>query len=627
MAFLAVITKSDEIPVVIPWVAQFAKARQTDVTFACWAYSPVVTWNETPAECEELVEEVGAWLTESADVLSHLSGEITVRGVSGPTPHSAVIPVVQREDVELLLAAAEDQSGHTGASYATNPMLRSSPCHTIILFGSEDRSTSAEQIFVGVSDSPHDATASFLACRMAERADSRVMLARAEMDFEQEAFEVGRRELQQILRDAGAEGDHRIECRVFRKGDADHLSSVMNEHDLVLMAANSNKIRGILELTDRPTVAVIKRAPQLRAWRRSKRGAEWNPRLSPADYADLIQGLRRGSRLNADFLTMLCLASVVASIGLLQNSPAVVIGSMLLAPLMTPMIGCGLALAQANPKLGNDALHSVGLGLLATLTISFVIGLVTPGAELTPQILSRGNPTLLDLVVALASAAAAAYALARPSLVGSIAGVAIATALVPPLCSAGLAFAYASLSLAKGAALLFSTNFVAIVIAAALTFRVMGITAAKAQSRQRLWVFRVAAALGVAIILFLIPLQRALNRSLVEAKPQPATYPLARSVIEALEYRIEQEANVELIAAGRPSSPNDTTDVLVFVGAPGELDRAFGREIIDIVKTTMQNDSLTVEVHCLRELWQESTKPLPEPDSEPDSDEESASLL
>ena len=149
---------------------------------------------------------------------------------------------------------------------------------------------------------------------------------------------------------------------------------------------------------------------------------------------------------------MLCLAAVVASMGLLQDSPAVVIGSMLLAPLMTPMLGCGLALAQANPRLGNSALASVGVGLLCTLAVSSLIGVVTPGSELTPQILARGNPTALDLVVALASAAAAAYALARPSLVGSIAGVAIATALVPPLCSVGLSLAYLSFANALGAA-------------------------------------------------------------------------------------------------------------------------------------------------------------------------------
>lgn len=608
MAVLALITKSDDIPVVVPWVAAFAHTRSTDIRFVCWSYSAVTVREEDEsADCDRLVDEVQSFLADWTDTQVQLVDSADVEAVVGPTSHGAVVPIANREDVELIVAAAQDQTGKTGASYATNPLLRYSPCHTIVLFGSPERSSRAERVFVGVSDTTHDGTACFLACRMAETVNCQVTLARSEMDFEQEAFEVGRRELQQIIRDAGAEGDDRIECHVFRKGDPQHTSSIMDDHDLVIMAANTPHVSAILELTTRPTVAVIKRAPQLRAWRRSKRGSDWNPRLSPADYADLIQGLRRGSRLNADFLTMLSLSAVVASIGLLQNSPAVVIGSMLLAPLMTPMIGCGLALAQANPKLGDAALRSVGLGLLATLAISYVVGVITPGAELTPQIVARGNPTVLDLVVALASAAAAAYALARPNLVGSIAGVAIATALVPPLCSGGLALAYRNVPTAQGAALLFSTNFVAIVLAAAATFRLMGVTAARAQSRQRNWVIRTTAAMGVAAIVFIIPLQRALDRSLVEAKPQPATFPLARSVVEALEAHIEQTPQLELIAAGRPSSPHDPTDVVVILGTPGTLDPQFGSELIEIVHRTMNNDSLVVEVHCIRELWQESS--------------------
>ena len=96
-------------------------------------------------------------------------------------------------------------------------------------------------------------------------------------------------------------------------------------------------VPAVLEFTKKPTIAVIKRAPPLRPWQTDKPAAKWNPRLSPADYAELIQGLRHGSRLGVDFITMLSLAAIVASMGLLQDSPAVVIGSMLLAPLMTPV--------------------------------------------------------------------------------------------------------------------------------------------------------------------------------------------------------------------------------------------------------------------------------------------------
>jgi uncharacterized hydrophobic protein (TIGR00271 family) len=280
---------------------------------------------------------------------------------------------------------------------------------------------------------------------------------------------------------------------------------------------------------------------------------------------------------------------------------------MLLAPLMTPMIGCGLALAQANQKLGRNALVTVAAGLLCTLTISFLVGLIAPGVELTPQVYARGEPTVLDLVVALASAGAAAYALARPSLVGSVAGVAIATALVPPLCSVGLSLAYSDTTNARGAALLFVTNFLAIVLGAALTFRVIGITAIQADIRQKLWVFRVAGIFGIAIILICIPLQSEMLESLVETKPQPRAYPLAKTVLDALEDHIESNLDVKLISAGRPSSRLVSADVVLVVGATGELDPAFANELVEIVRQKMRDESLAVEVHCVKELWQQTS--------------------
>ncbi|MDF1744947.1 MAG: TIGR00341 family protein, partial [Gimesia sp.] len=362
------------------------------------------------------------------------------------------------------------------------------------------------------------------------------------------------------------------------------------------------------ELTTKPTIAVFKRAPPLRAWNRKKNSSGWNSTLSPADYADLIQGLRRGSRCNADFMIMLGLSVVVASMGLVQNSPAVVIGSMLLAPLMTPMLGCGLALAQANPKLGNTSLMTVWVGLLGVLVISFILGILTPGSELTPEILARGKPTVLDLIVALASASAAAYALARPNLVGSIAGVAIATALVPPLCSAGLSLAYQSYANAQGAALLFITNFVAIVLCAAVTFRLMGVTSTRANARQRKWVFRTVSVLATTVVFLCVPLHYALMKHLVDAKPQSMTYPLATTVMDALEQRLSKENDVELISAGTPSSPNDSTDVILILGTLRDLDQKISKELTEIVHREMLDDELVVEIHCIRELWKETSK-------------------
>ena len=230
------------------------------------------------------------------------------------------------------------------------------------------------------------------------------------------------------------------------------------------------------------------------------------------------------------------------------------------------------------------------------------------GSRANASNLARGKPTVLDLVVAVASAAAAAYALARPNLIGSIAGVAIATALVPPLCSVGLSLAYADTTNALGAALLFATNFLAIVLSAALTFRIIGITAKQAELRQKFWVFRVVGILGLAAILVCFPLHHALLKSLVETKPQPRAFPLAKTVIDALEDRLGSHPDTNLITAGRPSSHLVSADVVLVLGTTGELDSSFADELVEIVRQKMQDESLSVEVHCVQELWQETTQ-------------------
>ncbi len=604
MAVIALIDNERSIRLVIPWACEFAQARSTSLTVACWTRSPVPTTEiDAQAASQELVQATQEFFAQfNTEVVPE------VLGVRSPTEQAAAASVIQRKSAELLVVAASDPTGMKGSTFATNPLLKQSTCNTVVLFGDSTRSTQPNRIFVAATDNVHDSASVFLADRLASQRDAQVTLARAEPATDAKDVEVGRRELHQLLRNAGIEGTEHLECRVFQTGDQAAVTTEMDNHDLVLMGANCPLVPAIIGLTHKPTVAVIKRAPPLRLWHTGGPSTVWNPRLSPADYAELIQGLRHGSRLDADFVTMLSLASVVASMGLLQNSPAVIIGSMLLAPLMTPMIGCGLSLAQANMKLGRSALFTVIVGLLCSLAISFVVGLIAPGAELTPEIYARGEPTALDLVVAVASAAAAAYALARPSLVGSIAGVAIATALVPPLCSVGLSLAYQDMTNALGAALLFTTNFLAIVLTAALTFRLIGITADHAGKLERRWVLRTASLFGISVMVACIPLHRALQQSLVETKPQPRAFPLAKSVMDALEDRIESQPNVSLITAGRPSSQRVPSDVVVVIGTTGDLEPAFGDELIGIVRREMLDDTLVVDIHCVNQQWHQRAK-------------------
>ena len=256
--------------------------------------------------------------------------------------------------------------------------------------------------------------------------------------------------------------------------------------------------------------------------------------------------------------------------------------------------------AQANQKLGYMALKTVAAGLVCTLVLSYLIGVITPGTELTAQIYARGQPTILDLLIAVASAAAASFALARPNLVGSIAGVAIATALVPPLCSVGISIAYSDFSNAQGAALLFVTNFLAIVLAAGLTFRLIGISARQAGLRQKFWVFRIVVIFGIAIIAIGFPLQKGMQESLVQSKPQPRAYSLTRTVMDAVEERLAAHPEYELITAGQPSSPFSSSDVILVLSTSGDPEPEVFNELKAVIKDQMQDDSLRVKIHCLK---------------------------
>jgi uncharacterized hydrophobic protein (TIGR00271 family) len=292
----------------------------------------------------------------------------------------------------------------------------------------------------------------------------------------------------------------------------------------------------------------------------------------------------------------------------LQDSPAVVIGSMLLAPLMTPMITAGLALAQANPKLVRSSLKTVFFGFLATLAISYLIAVVTPGEEMTPQVLARGKPNILDLLIALFSAAAASYALARPNIAGAIAGVAIATALVPPLCSVGVSIAYNQFGNAYGAGVLFGTNLVAIVLGAAATFRLMGVSAARANLVQRRWVYRSVAVFFAIVLILAFPLERALERDIEKGKPQPRTFPLTKAAEDALVEHIAKTPSIDLLASGRPSSLHARADVVLVLATPEPIPESYADQLVEIVRREMHDEELVVEVHCLQAAWQISSK-------------------
>ena len=179
--------------------------------------------------------------------------------------------------------------------------------------------------------------------------------------------------------------------------------------------------------------------------------------------ASLSRNLWRASVPSLSFYFLLGLSGVIATLGLLADSVAIIIGAMIIAPLIGPITGIAYSTTIANRRLLRRSFLTLFTGVVFTVFISFLIAWIIGLKTITPEILSRTNPTLLDLVIALAAGAAGAFANTRRRIADALPGVAIAVALVPPLSVVGIGLAFRNGSLAFGALVLFITNLTGII--------------------------------------------------------------------------------------------------------------------------------------------------------------------
>ena len=184
----------------------------------------------------------------------------------------------------------------------------------------------------------------------------------------------------------------------------------------------------------------------------------------------ILEELTSQSKADSQFFIMVLLSCTVATYGLLSNSNAVIIGAMLISPLMGPIIGGALGVSTRNNALLKISLKAEIFGAAAAIMLAVLLTLFLPVKTTTIEILSRTRPTLIDLVIALASGCAGSYAICTSSKGATLPGVAISTALMPPLCVVGIGLALQDFRMAFGSFLLFIANTVAINFAAIVIF-------------------------------------------------------------------------------------------------------------------------------------------------------------
>jgi uncharacterized hydrophobic protein (TIGR00271 family) len=209
----------------------------------------------------------------------------------------------------------------------------------------------------------------------------------------------------------------------------------------------------------------------------------WRKLVPPASKerrGDIQVQLRDSSEPDFDYFVLVLLSSMIATFGLLTNSAATIIGAMLVAPLMSPILGLGLASIRADTKMFRDAVLALGQGAALAIFLSALITWTNDRLpfvtwqDLPQEIISRTHPTPIDLGIALAGGLAATFALVQPQLSAALPGVAIATALMPPLCVVGVGIALGDWRVAGGAFLLFVTNAVTIAAASIALFYGLG---------------------------------------------------------------------------------------------------------------------------------------------------------
>ena len=192
----------------------------------------------------------------------------------------------------------------------------------------------------------------------------------------------------------------------------------------------------------------------------------------PIPAQQLRQSLFEETDLNLNFLVLTLSSCMIASLGLLVNSSAVVIGAMIIAPLMMPLRGLALAFLDADGQMLRRSLVTLAVGTMVSTLVSGLVGGLfrVPSSSFSAEILARTEPTLADLAIALAAGGMSGFAKIRPRVSDALAGTAISVALMPPLCVVGIGLSQGDFRVSGGAFLLYMTNFLGITFACLLIF-------------------------------------------------------------------------------------------------------------------------------------------------------------
>lgn len=242
-----------------------------------------------------------------------------------------------------------------------------------------------------------------------------------------------------------------------------------------------------------------------------KRNLPFLPKAGQEEFKEVFNVLRENARTSSSYLVMMMLSTLIAAFGLYGDSSPVIIGAMILAPLMAPLVSFSMGIIRNDFQMMKISFRTIFIGTTLAMFAATFVSLIIPLKVLTGEMNSRLSPNLLDLGIAVASGIAAAFVHAREEIAKSLAGVAIAVALIPPLAVAGIGIGWMDWNVFSGAFLLYLTNLAGIILFGGLTFWLLGFAPFKRARRNLIYTL-------ITVLIICIPLTLAYSTIVREAR-------------------------------------------------------------------------------------------------------------
>jgi len=564
------------------------------------ALQVVVVPDQVPLEAGHLRARASRSLLERAMTQASEEG-FAIQPISRVARSVAqgILDTAHEEDVNLIVLGWLGDTRSFGASMGPiiDTVIRDAPCDVTVVKGREWGQI--DKILVPTAGGPNSARAARLAMLLSESYGSQVTALYVQSgQTTPERMEENRRRIAQTL--AGLEFSRPPEQKVIIADNV--IEGIVEEaaaYDLVLLGASEEAMFDRFVFGSIPqqiaarlpkTVIMVKEYGGLTEfWIRKLIRGVFNlfPTLTLEERWDVREEISRGAQPGVNYFVLIVLSCIIATLGLLLNSGAVVIGAMLVAPLMSPIFAFSLGLILGDVRLMRLSIEAVFKGVALAVIIAAFIGVLSPFKELTGEIMARTQPTLLDLAVALASGMAGAYALARKDVSAALPGVAIAAALMPPLGTVGLGLALGDARVAGGAFLLFAANIAAISLAGVLVFMLLGIRPQTWQPETQRYIWRGLIGFVLLLLVIAIPLAVIMGGIVQDTAARQAIQEVLKAQIASqggelveFEYREERDGLL-VIATVRSTQPFDQAVVNHLAEAlSGRLDRPMTLEVV-----------------------------------------------